>query len=104
MTSFNARVYSMVRRIPYGEVASYGDIAARLGAPRAARGVGYALSALPEGSDVPWWRVVNRYGEISIPHLGGRLQRMLLEQEGVRLGKAGRVDLKRYRWEGASDP
>lgn len=101
--SFNARVYEMVRRIPDGAVASYGGIAALLGAPRAARGVGWALAALPETNDVPWWRVVNRRGEISIstwPH-AAQVQRRLLEEEGVRFGEDGRIDLTRFGWGGA---
>lgn len=96
--SFSENVIREVRRIPYGKVTSYGDIAARLGTPRAARGVGHTLSSLPEGSDVPWWRVVNRNGEISIRHIGGRIQRMMLEQEGVWFGPGGRIDLERFRW------
>jgi methylated-DNA-protein-cysteine methyltransferase related protein len=95
---FSARVLRMVRLIPYGKVTSYGDVAALLGAPRAARGVGHVLSSLPQGSDVPWWRVVNGRGEISIRHVGGRLQRVLLEQEGVRFGRGGQVDLRTFRW------
>lgn len=98
MTGFNLRVYATVRRIPYGFVASYGDLAALLGAPRAARGVGFALSSLPEGTDVPWWRVINRSGQISLGHGAGLLQRMLLEQEGIRFGSGGRVDLVKHRW------
>jgi methylated-DNA-protein-cysteine methyltransferase related protein len=97
---FATRTAAVVRRIPYGRVATYGDVAARLGLPRAARGVGRALHALPEGSDVPWWRVVNRNGQISTPHLAGRLQRMLLEQEGISFRGGERVDLRRHRWTG----
>jgi methylated-DNA-protein-cysteine methyltransferase related protein len=94
---FSERVYTMVRRIPYGKVCSYGDVAALLGQPRAARGVGQALATLPQPSDVPWWRVVNRSGQISIRHHGRALQRMLLHQEGV--GFIGsRVDLRRFGW------
>lgn len=102
MTSFTRRVYRMVRRVPHGRVVSYGGIAALLGHPRAARGVGHALHALPEGSDVPWWRVINRNGEISIrgtPH-AAQLQRALLEGEGVTFSSAGRVDWKRFGWDG----
>jgi methylated-DNA-protein-cysteine methyltransferase related protein len=96
--TFADRVYSAVRRIPYGKVASYGDIAAILGHPRAARGVGRALAGLPEGSDVPWWRVINARGEISPRHLGGSLQRLMLEQEGLRFGRSGAIDFKRFGW------
>jgi methylated-DNA-protein-cysteine methyltransferase related protein len=101
---FTTRVYRMVRRVPYGRVVSYGGVAALLGQPRAARGVGQALHALPDGSDVPWWRVVNRNGEISIRGVahGARLQRALLEAEGVRFDGAGRIDWKRFGWDGES--
>jgi methylated-DNA-protein-cysteine methyltransferase related protein len=101
--SFTQRVYRMVRRVPRGRVVSYGGVAALLGQPRAARGVGQALHALPDGSDVPWWRVINRNGEISIrgePH-AARLQRALLEGEGVEFGANGRVDWKRFGWDGS---
>ena len=88
-------------RIPRGRVATYGQVAevARLG--RAARQVGYALHALPEGSDVPWHRVVNARGEISLRASGWEVpQRALLEREGVRFDARGRIDLARFGWRG----
>lgn len=102
MSTFTNRVYRMVRRVPSGRVVSYGGIAALLGQPRAARGVGQALHALPDDSDVPWWRVVNRNGEISIRGFvhGPQLQRALLEGEGVEFGGSGRIDWKRFGWDG----
>ena len=102
MRPFTTRVYAMVRRVPRGRVVSYGGIAALLGQPRAARGVGHALSALPDGADVPWWRVINRNGEISIRGTlhGPQLQRALLEGEGVQFSEAGRVDWQRFGWDG----
>lgn len=92
--------YRQVRRIPRGRVATYGQVAALAGLPRHARQVGYALHALPEGSRVPWHRVVNARGEISLrPSTGhDRLQRVLLEGEGVRFGPGGRIDLRRFQW------
>ncbi len=97
---FTTRVWAMVRLVPFGRVVSYGGVAALLGQPRAARGVGGALAALPDGSDVPWWRVINRNGEISIkgPMHGAAIQRMLLEREGVRFGPTGRVDWSMFGW------
>ena len=93
-------VYRVVRRIPAGRVATYGQVAALAGMPGAARQVGWALSALDEDDDVPWHRVINAQGEISLR--GTRemvdLQRSLLEAEGVEFGKRGRVDLTRYAW------
>lgn len=90
----------MVRRVPPGRVVSYGGVAALLGTPRAARGVGTALAALPEGSDVPWWRVVNRDGAISIgyPPYAALLQRRLLEDEGVAFDARGRISWERFGW------
>ena len=103
---FTDRVYAVVRSVPQGRVTSYGEVAALVGSPRAARGVGAALNALlPEDDDVPWWRVVNRYGALSIPsELGLRtLQRTLLEAEGVAFLDSGRVDLDRHGWEGPEE-
>jgi methylated-DNA-protein-cysteine methyltransferase-like protein len=90
-----------VRRIPRGKVATYGQIAALAGYPGAARQVGYALAALPEASDVPWQRVINARGEVSArAHAGAaEWQRHRLEEEGIRFGAGGRLDLARYRWE-----
>jgi methylated-DNA-protein-cysteine methyltransferase-like protein len=96
--SFGEKVCGAVHRIPYGRVATYGDIAALIGNPGAARGVGTVLRELPEGSTVPWWRVVASGGNISLPQLGGQLQRMLLVQEGVSFRAGRRVDLERCRW------
>jgi methylated-DNA-protein-cysteine methyltransferase-like protein len=90
----------MVRRIPRGQVATYGQIAVMLGWPRAARAVGYAMRHCPPG--VPWHRVVNASGGISLrANVSGMLtQRLLLEQEGVPVRK-GRVRLDRHRWPGS---
>ena len=68
--------------------------------PRAARGVGYALSHLPPGTDVPWWRVVNRRGALSTSSLTGaaQLQRALLEEEGVEFDENGEASWERFGW------
>ena len=99
MTRFHRAVHRIVGRIPRGRVATYGQIAAMLGWPRAARAVGYAMRHCPPG--LPWHRVVNANGGISLrSNVSGMLtQRLLLEQEGVRVRK-GRVSLERYRWRG----
>jgi methylated-DNA-protein-cysteine methyltransferase-like protein len=92
-------IWSVVRKIPRGRVATYGQIAELAGLEGHARQVGYALHNLPAGSDVPWHRVINAKGEIS-ERTGGdshELQRMLLEAEGVEFAK-GRVDLGKHRW------
>ena len=100
--SFFAQVYEVVRRIPPGKVATYGQIARLLGKPRAARTVGWALHSIPEGSDVPWQRVINAKGTISLDARGpgGAIQRVLLEAEGIVFDEQGRVDLKKYGWTG----
>ena len=94
------RIYRAVRRIPHGRVSTYGDIAERAGLEGRARQVGYALHALPSGSRIPWHRVVNARGEISLRSGSDshELQRMLLEEEGIEFDAAGCIDLKRYRW------
>lgn len=100
--SFAEAVHAVVRQIPEGTVTSYGAVAALAGSPRAARGVGAVLNGLPPDTDVPWWRVVNRRGDLSIPaELGLRaLQRTLLEAEGVAFLPSGGVDLDRHAWRG----
>lgn len=98
--ALHARVYAVVRSVPRGTIVSYGGVAAILGQPRAARGVGRALCALPADTDVPWWRVVNRNGEISIRGAmhGAIVQRKMLEREGVRFDRRGRIDWNIYGW------
>ncbi len=100
------RVYAVVRRIPRGRVATYGDVAALAGLPGRAREVGWALHALDDESRVPWQRVVNARGEVSLrgEPAAARVQRALLEREGVRFGANGRIDLAKRRWPpGAGD-
>ncbi len=94
-------IYAVVRRIPPGTVATYGQIATMAGLSGRARQVGYALHSLAEGNDVPWHRVINARGEVSPRSTPGwdSLQRHLLEEEGVDFASSGRVDLGRYRWE-----
>lgn len=99
-STFHARVYAVIRSVPRGKIVSYGGVAAILGQPRAARGVGRALSELPANTDVPWWRVVNRNGEISIRGAmhGAIIQRKMLEREGVRFDRRGRIDWSIHGW------
>ena len=99
--SFFDQVYQVVSSIPPGRVATYGQIAAYLGNPRAARTVGWALSSVPAAKDLPWHRVVNSRGRISGPAGAHRTreQRWLLEEEGVTFDETGRIDLERYGWE-----
>lgn len=95
-----ARIYAVVRRIPKGRVATYGQVAALAGFPGHARQVGYALHALPSGSIVPWHRVINARGAVSRRSEPGDegVQRLLLEAEGVVFDAQLRVPLTRFRW------
>src|SRR5688572_33504683 len=93
------RIYAMVKRIPKGRVATYGQIAKLAGIPGAARRVGYALSILPEGERVPWHRVVNAKGEISrrVEMGYAELQQDLLKKEGVLFQKNARISLPNFQ-------
>jgi methylated-DNA-protein-cysteine methyltransferase-like protein len=94
----------VVRRIPEGRVATYGQVATLAGLAGHSRQVGYALHALPEGNDVPWHRVVNARGEVSPRAEPGweGYQRFLLEEEDVLFDLAGRIDLERFVWKPAA--
>jgi len=95
------RIYDVVRRIPRGKVATYGQVSALAGFPHAPRLAGYALHALPEGTPVPWHRVVAAGGRLSLARLSASsalTQRMRLEREGVGFDPRGRVRLERYGW------
>jgi methylated-DNA-protein-cysteine methyltransferase-like protein len=100
--SFFNQVSLVVRSIPPGRVATYGQIAKLLGNPRAARTVGWALRGMPEGADVPWQRVINSRGTVSFAagSPGAAIQQALLEAEGVVFDDQGRVDLNVYGWTG----
>ncbi|MDA1061301.1 MAG: MGMT family protein [Chloroflexi bacterium] len=101
---WHSRVYAVVRLVPAGSVATYGQIAALLGSPGVARHVGYALAGASRAEEpVPWQRVINARGGISARGdlERGREQRELLEAEGVQFDERGLVDLARYRWRGA---
>jgi methylated-DNA-protein-cysteine methyltransferase-like protein len=90
-----------VARIPRGRVATYGQIARLANLPGQARLVGYALAALDERSRIPWHRVVNARGQISLRSDDGpaaTLQRLRLEREKVVFDAAGRIPLERFRW------
>lgn len=101
--NFFEKIYKVVGRIPIGKVATYGQIAALVGSPRAARTVGWALHVCTER--VPWHRVINHEGRISttcLDHTADE-QAFLLQQEGVKVKKVNQqywIDLKKYRWGG----
>jgi methylated-DNA-protein-cysteine methyltransferase-like protein len=92
-------IREVVSQIPRGKVATYGEIARLSGFIGQARLVGHALRNLPPNSRIPWQRVINSQGRISLPREGGhyRRQERLLEKEGVRFQK-GKIDLDRYGW------
>jgi methylated-DNA-protein-cysteine methyltransferase-like protein len=93
-------IHDVVRCIPRGRVATYGQVADLAGIPGQARRIGYALSALSEGAAVPWHRVVNAKGEISLrSHAGAeRVQHKLLRMEGILFDKNKRIPLSRFQW------
>ena len=109
--AYYAQVWDLVRQIPYGRVATYGQIAKMLPPPVgveieaytafAPRWVGGAMAACPD--DVPWQRVINSQGKISPRPGGAERQRLLLQDEGVQFDAKDRVDLKKYGWTGSND-
>lgn len=93
------QIYAVVRQVPRGRVTTYGAVARILGSCTA-RMVGYAMAATPQGSGVPWQRVINSQGKIS-PHgygYGSAIQRQLLEEEGIPFEPGDKIDLKKYGW------
>lgn len=98
------QIYTVVKQIPEGQVATYGQIATLAGYYRQARQVGYALHAVPS-DDIPWHRVINAQGKISLNlEMGGAVQRKLLESEGVVFTAAGVILLRTYQWSPNYDP
>jgi methylated-DNA-protein-cysteine methyltransferase-like protein len=94
-----AAILEVVRQIPTGAVATYGQVAELAGLPGRARLVGRIMALLPPGSEIPWYRVLNASGAISLPPGGGlERQRDALRREGVEVSAAGRVSLRRHRW------
>src|SRR5688572_24122017 len=93
-------IHRIVSRIPRGRVATYGQIADLAGIPGQARRVGYALSALPNGTEIPWQRVVNAKGQISLRAQSGSesVQKKLLRAEGVLFDRSGRIPMERFQW------
>lgn len=97
---FKEKVIKLVQMVPYGKVASYGQIALYAGSPRAAREVGWLLNGFSD-IDLPWWRILNNKGYISIRGnmiADKNLQKKLLETEGVEVGGDYTLDIEKYRW------
>jgi len=97
----NERIWQVVATIPAGKVSTYGDVAAKAGMARAARRVGNALRGLPKSSRLPWHRVVNASGRISLPPgaASAAEQRQRLEEEGIVFRINESIDLKRFGWQ-----
>ena len=98
--SLETRVYMVLASVPPGTVVTYGQVAALAGLPRAARMVGRILGNLPKGTELPWHRVINAAGKISLPEDSPsfKLQKARLQEEGVVLNK-NRVSLKKFNWQ-----
>jgi methylated-DNA-protein-cysteine methyltransferase-like protein len=99
--TFSSQIISLIKRIPRGKVATYGQIAALAGNPRGARAVIWLLHSSSGKEQLPWHRVINSRGTISLkPGYGYEEQRALLESEGVAFGLQENIDLERFRWPG----
>jgi methylated-DNA-protein-cysteine methyltransferase-like protein len=97
-----ARVYEVAKQVPRGQVTTYGDVASIVGAGCDARLVGYAMANCPD--DVPWQRVINAQGKISLRgNDGATKQRMRLKAEWVEFDQHGKIDFDRYRWAGPNE-
>lgn len=105
VAAFREAVCAQVARVPRGRVATYGQIAWMAGFPRRPRQVGMVLKGLPEGTDLPWHRIVNRRGHVPSRGRwwGALLQIARLREEGIEVDDAGDLDLARYAWDGG-DP
>lgn len=100
MEGFFERVYGVVKEIPKGKVATYGQIAKILQSPRYSQVVGYALHSNPDPKTIPCHRVVNREGQVcnGFAFGGAKIQRELLEKEGIIFEADGTIDMQKYQW------
>lgn len=106
MTPFQQAVLEVVRLVPRGKVVSYGQVAAYVGAPRAARQVGWTMRSLEPADNFPWWRVLNNAGKITIKgnlHATALLQKKLLEADGVVVNDAYELNMATYRFHPTAD-
>ena len=97
-TGIYRKIYERVRCVPHGRVTTYGEVARMVGC--SARQVGYAMAAAPLDEGIPWQRVVNRLGRISVRNSGhpDLRQQLILEEEGVNFSSSGKIDLERFGW------
>lgn len=100
MTEFTKKVIGVVKKIPKGKVATYGQIAKLAGKPQGTRGVVWILSSSSASNDLPWHRVINAKGKISFPEMTEHWirQKGLLEREGILFSEGRVVDLKKFQW------
>jgi methylated-DNA-protein-cysteine methyltransferase-like protein len=106
MSKFRDYVYEVVQKVPYGKVVSYGQVALYAGIPRAARQVGWILNQSGGKVDLPWWRVVNNAGRITIKgarYSDANLQRKLLVNEGLEVDEEFNLDIEKYRFRPSED-
>ncbi len=99
-SSFSQRVKDIIKKIPTGKVATYGQIATYAGNPRASRQVAWILHSSSQKDNLPWHRVINSKGRISLPHTGGyETQKGLLEKEGIIFDSNDKINFDLYLWE-----
>ncbi len=98
MQDFSEQIYSQVANIPEGNVSTYGDIAHAIGYKGYARQVGKSLSQLPSDTKLPWHRVINAQGKLSLIGERGLQQKVRLTAENIEISDNGRINLRRYRW------
>ncbi|NVD06978.1 MGMT family protein [Vibrio sp. JPW-9-11-11] len=99
MDQFLMQIFAVIHQIPLGKVTTYGQVAKMAGYPGYARHVGKALGNLPEGSKLPWYRVINSQGKISLKGQDLERQRNALLKEGVEVSLQGKIRLKLYQWQ-----
>ena len=99
MDQFLAQIFAVIHQIPCGKVSTYGEIAKMAGYPGYARHVGRALGQLPKGSSLPWFRVINSQGKLSLKGEAFERQKNALIEEGIEVSPEGRVRLAHYRWQ-----
>ena len=100
-STFTQKVIQVIKSIPYSKVVSYGQVAAYVGVPRASRQVGWILRSIKDSNSLPWWRVVNNKGRISIEgnlYNDKHLQKKLLESEGIVISSDFKIDIEKYRF------
>jgi len=99
MDQFLSQIFAVIHQIPQGKVTTYGDVARFAGFPGYARHVGKALGNLPKGSKLPWFRVINSKGELSLVGENFERQKSALEKEGIEVSEKGKVKLRIYKWQ-----